>query len=389
MCGTALLGKPAPAPPVAAVGAREQKKAMPAIAPPPAEQRMPGRLAPEAERAPESPVITGPSFLGLNKPADSRGPASLPNSERSSYPDSLGRPSGNLDYLLEDVEEESKSGWGKVLVILIALALVGGFGYLRWKQGGFDWVMGPRKAASDTAASSDSTNAPAATAPPAAANSNAPPSSPAAANSQGSDSSASNNASPSQGTSPAPSSTDAAAAPASSASASTPPPQTASENAAPAKPAADNSSADKAAATDSTDNSSPSPAPDSDSDASSPAPARSVTKPPRERKPSPATPVDAIAEADRYIYGRGVPQDCDRGLRMLKIAAQSNANAMVELGALYSSGNCAPRDLPTAYRWFAQALHKQPDNQRLQDDLQKLWGQMTPPERQLAIKLSQ
>jgi hypothetical protein len=25
----------------------------------------------------------------------------------------------------------------------------------------------------------------------------------------------------------------------------------------------------------------------------------------------------------------------------------------------------------------------------LQDDLQKLWGQMTPPERQLAIKLSQ
>ena len=70
-------------------------------------------------------------------------------------------------------------------------------------------------------------------------------------------------------------------------------------------------------------------------------------------------------------------------------AAQSNAKAMIALGALYSSGTCTPRDLPTAYRWFALALHKQPDNQPLQDDLQKLWTQMTQPERQLAIKLSQ
>jgi hypothetical protein len=45
--------------------------------------------------------------------------------------------------------------------------------------------------------------------------------------------------------------------------------------------------------------------------------------------------------------------------------------------------------LPTAYRWFALALHKEPDNQSLQDDLQKLWSQMTQPERQLAIRLSQ
>ena len=56
---------------------------------------------------------------------------------------------------------------------------------------------------------------------------------------------------------------------------------------------------------------------------------------------------------------------------------------------LASAGTCAPRDLPTAYRWFALALHKEPDNQALQDDLQKLWSQMTQPERQLAIRLSQ
>lgn len=95
-----------------------------------------------------------------------------------------------------------------------------------------------------------------------------------------------------------------------------------------------------------------------------------------------------MTEAERYIYGRGVRQDCDHGMKLLK-AEQSNAKAMISLGALYSTGTCAPRDLPTAYRWFAMALHKDPDNQALQDDLQKLWGQMTGPERQLAIKLSQ
>jgi TPR repeat protein len=77
-------------------------------------------------------------------------------------------------------------------------------------------------------------------------------------------------------------------------------------------------------------------------------------------------------------------------MREMKTAAeQSNAKAMISLGALYSAGTCAPRDLPTAYRWIALALHKEPDDQALQEDLQKLWSQMTQPERQLAIKLSQ
>jgi TPR repeat protein len=62
---------------------------------------------------------------------------------------------------------------------------------------------------------------------------------------------------------------------------------------------------------------------------------------------------------------------------------------MIEMGALYSAGLCTPRDLPTAYRWFAMALRKDPDNTNVQADLQKLWSEMTQPERQLAIKLSQ
>jgi TPR repeat protein len=101
-------------------------------------------------------------------------------------------------------------------------------------------------------------------------------------------------------------------------------------------------------------------------------------------------PFDAVSQAERYIYGRGTRQDCDHGMRLLKSAAeQSNPKAMISLGALYSTGTCTPRDLPTAYRWFALALHKQPDNQAVQDDLKNLWEKMTQPERQLAIKLSQ
>jgi localization factor PodJL len=77
-------------------------------------------------------------------------------------------------------------------------------------------------------------------------------------------------------------------------------------------------------------------------------------------------------------------------MRALKSATElSNAQAMISLGVVYSTGTCVPRDLPTSYRWFALALHKEPNDQALQDDLQKVWGQMTQAERQLAIKMSQ
>jgi hypothetical protein len=127
---------------------------------------------------------------------------------------------------------------------------------------------------------------------------------------------------------------------------------------------------------------------DADNSDAEAAPAAKPT--PALAKPPAAKPVDVVTQAEKYIYGRGVPQDCDRGVKMVRQAAnQSNSKAMISLGALYSAGLCTPRDLPTAYRWFAQALHKDPDNNSLQTDLNKLWSEMTPPERQLAIKLSQ
>ena len=122
-------------------------------------------------------------------------------------------------------------------------------------------------------------------------------------------------------------------------------------------------------------------------------PSDSNAAPPDTPAPKPhaaSKPIDPVVEAQKYIYGRGVSQDCDHGLRILKPAAnQGNPKAMVEMGALYSAGLCTPHDLPTAYRWFALALRKDPSNDSIQTDLQKLWGEMTQPERQLAIKLTQ
>jgi hypothetical protein len=316
--------------------------------------------------------ITGPSFLGLNTP----GPANDRYSPRPS--------SENVDYLLED-EEEPKRGWGKFLLVLVALALAFGFGYLRWKQGGFDWLNAsnkkPATTAPDSAQNSDS-QPPAAQDRPAPIPTDAAPSTPANDN---------NTATSAQST---PTQTPPAQNPATQSSPAT----SQDPNATAANPTPQNTPQQTVTLqTRPSDSSAP---PDS---ASQPAASDSEAAPPAEtpapkartRQPAPAKPAatssyDSVAEAERYIYGRGVRQDCDRGLHLLKPAAErADPQAMISLAALYTTGTCTPRDLPTAYRWFALALHKQPDNQALQDDLKSLWAKMTPPERQLAIKLSQ
>ena len=82
------------------------------------------------------PVITGPSFLGLNTPAE----VNDRSAGRGHGGHDALRPSSNVDYLLED--EEEPRGRGKWILVVMALALVVGFGYLRWKQGGFEWLSG-------------------------------------------------------------------------------------------------------------------------------------------------------------------------------------------------------------------------------------------------------
>jgi hypothetical protein len=335
-------------------------------------ERRPAPLRSEVQPS-AGPVITGHSFLGLSTP----GPAV----DRHAGYDPL-RPSSNLDYLLDD-EEEPKRGWGKLILIVVALGLALGFGYLRWKDGGFDWLSaGDKKSTAAKAAQSPDSGGPTGPTTPGGA-------APAAGASD---------------TGTAPAAGGAAASPAEPAAGQVIPPQSTSQapvQATPSQTAPPIASPSPAnpPQTQPTDPNLPtasaSPAVSSDADKQTPQAAPPPQRKPATRKPSPsrvaaAKPIDPVAEAERYIYGRGVGQDCDHGLRLMKPAAeQSNTKAMISLGALYSTGTCTPRDLPTAYRWFALALHKDPDNQALQDDLQKLWSQMTPPERQLAIKLSQ
>ena len=94
---------------------------------------------------------------------------------------------------------------------------------------------------------------------------------------------------------------------------------------------------------------------------------------------------DLELAGERYLYGTGLPQNCTRAESNLRTAAtHGNSKAETVLGTMYATGHCVGRDLPTAYRWFARALHQEPQNSRISDDLQVLWRQMTPQEKQLA-----
>jgi len=90
--------------------------------------------------------------------------------------------------------------------------------------------------------------------------------------------------------------------------------------------------------------------------------------------------------ADKYIHGRGVPQNCTEGLALLQQAgAASNPRALIQLGAMYQSGSCVTQDRPQAYKWFAKALSVQPNNRFLEYDMTSLWASMTDEERQRAM----
>ena len=94
-----------------------------------------------------------------------------------------------------------------------------------------------------------------------------------------------------------------------------------------------------------------------------------------------------VADGEKYLYGTGVTQNCVLAQKNLRAAAQhANPKAQSILGTMYATGHCVDRDLPMAYRWFAKALHQDPSNDRIQRDLEVLWRQMTPDEKQLATR---
>ncbi len=387
----------ASAPPAAAVAPRAP------VAPAPRSTPRPADPAKE-----ETAAISGPSFLGLNQP----GPTSSRRGRLSIDPDAHSG-SRDLDYLLED--DEPRGGGWKIALMFIALVLAVGFGYLRWKNHGFPWLNAIKSPAAQTTAPDTNATAPGATSPNAAAGSSSPaaaPSSPANSNAPAAPGSAPT-AQPTSGA-PANSSTGTGSAPSATPAGSSPPiapvaspnatqasgPDSnanAPANTAPAPNSQNPTSATPPGAPPSSAGSGPPAASGASDNTAGPASAAAASetaqpdeasKPPAAIKRAPA--VDTVAQAQQYLYGKGVPQDCDRGMRLLKPAANGgNGKAMIEMGALYSAGLCTPRDLPTAYRWFAMALRKDPGNQAVATDLQKLWGEMTQPERQLAIRLSQ
>ena len=85
-----------------------------------------------------------------------------------------------------------------------------------------------------------------------------------------------------------------------------------------------------------------------------------------------------VDKGEKYLYGRGVRQDCGRARTSLMSAADlSNAKAQGILGTMYATGHCVSRDLPTAYHWFLQARQTDPRNGRIEQDLRLVWRQMT------------
>lgn len=147
------------------------------------------------------------------------------------------------------------------------------------------------------------------------------------------------------------------------------------------------------------------PMPESDHAASDSKDAKKESEPadasdssPRTSKPSPDIADDAeskktydnsqIQLAEKYIYGRGVPQDCGRALTLLRSAAGTqNPNAQIKLGALYATGQCVSQDRALAYGWYSRAKRIQPGNTFLEYSMNSLWASMTEDERRRAQSL--
>jgi hypothetical protein len=89
-----------------------------------------------------------------------------------------------------------------------------------------------------------------------------------------------------------------------------------------------------------------------------------------------------LISGEKYLYGRGVRQDCNQALIYFKAAAENdNAPAMSHLGAMYASGHCVTPNRVVAYKWFARASEHEPANQWISRSLNMLWRDMSQQER--------
>ncbi len=376
MCGTALeprrpLGAPA----------LDPLSAFPPAVPPASPSRTGNSPAPlrpvvvaDALRTADKTVrpVTGPSILGLNQPAAN------PHSTDPSTPHEpdLRQPSmdllrersfSGLDSFLEP--EQPKTGGRRILLMVALLAALGGAAW--WTYTNYLGATEGRKtepatsSAGEASAEKPSTKAGTQDAAPA----------PAAGSSQAVPSAAVPSSrvpeNQTENASAGPDATrkiaDAGAKPAAEAKPMTPAPVAQPAPAATAKTAP----AEKRAATREP----------------------GVTSAKASTSPMPATADTGDADfrkGEAYLYGRGAGENCNEAVKYLKAAsAKSSAKARSAFGTMYATGHCVQRDLPTSYLWFALALRVDPNNQILEKDLNAVWNQMTPPERQMATRMKQ
>ena len=334
-----------------------------ALAHPPAPEAQPPvrDVRPAGNVASEAAPVNGPSFLGLaDEPSEN--------------------PKHEFHYLYEDEPPRSHAG---LIMVLLILAIAGTAVGWQWHHGGFPFNS-QRTPAGQSASSSESGSA-----------------------SQTRDTHVDNPATGASSVTPTtpqkdvPIATDAE--PSGDASHSAAPgtssPSASSEENEKGGSAKTNSTAADHAATD-TENppestkqvakATPPPAPAKSrvAKASARTPSKPAVRPAVEsQEPSETASPDADLEqsGERYLYGTGGHQNCARANSSLRTAAlHGNTKAETVLGTMYATGHCVARDLPTAYRWFARALHKEPQNSRISADLQVLWRQMTPQEKQMA-----
>ncbi len=316
---------------------------------------------------PSSSVVSGPSFLGL---------AVQPNSDREC-----------ASYLLEDEQSASHPGrFALLLILLIAVALGASVWHWRQQFGGLsDRLLGrasqtsPQTANTSSITTSPSSDSSQATPPDAtkAATSDTATTPSQSAPVQNGQAAATANSVPSAAPTPSP----AAATPA--------PPDQTTVTSEPSTPAAKDQppAATSPTSTLQSDDGSSAEKTMRQEDAAKAARAARKASPVPVSSPAPLIADSTEAEGEKYLYGTGVPQNCDRARKSLMAAAsRADAKAQSVLGTMYATGHCAPRDLPLAYKWFAKALHQDPNNDRLSQDLRVLWNQMTPDERQLALR---
>lgn len=366
---------------------------------------------PPAQKPRTQRAVSGTSFLNLEVPAEPpreeqtiSGPSFLGLADETRY---------NIDYLLED--EPGESHW-RLWLVLIILVLFGVMGWLQLRHSGID-VAGlmqrlrqaklstteeqthPSSVASDAGALDvDKSKQPAQNTPTGqAANGVAPAQPPAAVNPGDQGKSANGTPGATDAAKPPDNATSADQSKASSqkpdlsstGKTSDATGDNAKDTSAAAKPA---TATDKAAADADQD------APALDAATKSPKPATTAKNLPP-KKPSAALDDSGatssrsrdgqsgalVLSGERYLYGRGVPKNCERAIADLRKASDmGNSKASSHLGAMYATGECLPLNRVGAYKYFAQALHQDSSNSYFQRNLEMLWNEMSPEEKQQA-----